>query len=230
VNAPEISALELRDVAATGCEGEVVRGFTASFAPRRFHLLRGPDGCGKNLLLRLVGLLQPPETGEVIVQGLPTRALSEEARAELRAQRFGFVFNAPFLLTSFTVIENVAMPLFKISHVAPDEARRRTESVLAFAGLAGMAESPIGELSLRAQYQLAVARGLINEPEFLIVENLDGVLAGEDLSAFIELLHRASAEYGTTIIATASPALAADERQDVLDIAGHPELSPETGA
>jgi lipoprotein-releasing system ATP-binding protein len=229
VNAPEISALELRDVTATGGDGEQVRGFTASFAPRRFHLLRGPDGCGKNVLLRVIGLLQPPDAGEVIVQGIATRGLSEEARAELRAQRFGFVFNAPFLLTSFTVIENVAMPLFKISHVAPEEARRRTEALLAFAGLDGMGECPIADLSPHAQFQLAVARGLVNEPAFLIVENLDGVLTGEDLSAFIDLLHRASEDYGTTVIATASPALAADDRQVVIDIAGLTELSPEIG-
>ena len=127
-----MNALELRAVSGTGQDGETVCGLDASFAPGRFHVLRGPDGCGKNLLLRWLGLLQPPEAGEVLVQGSATRALSEEARAELRTQRFGFVFAAPFLLTSFSVIENVAMPLFKVSQVTPEEARRRTEALLGF--------------------------------------------------------------------------------------------------
>jgi lipoprotein-releasing system ATP-binding protein len=232
---PDPKALELRSVAGVGEDGEVVGELSASFAPGRFHVLRGPAGCGKDVLLRWLGLLQQPAAGEVFVQGSATRALSEEARAELRTQRFGFVFTAPFLLTSFSVIENVAMPLFKVSQVTPEEARRRTEALLAFVGLAEAAESPVEELSPRAQYQVAVARGLINEPSFLMVENLDGTLAGEELQAFVELLHRVSEHFQTTIVATASPALPLLWPQRVLDlsegvITRDVELLPETGA
>ncbi len=212
-----------------------MRALDATFAPGRFHVLRGPAGCGKDLLLRWLGLLQAPEAGEVLVEGSATRVLSEDARAELRTQRFGFVFAAPFLLATFTVIENVAMPLFKVSQVTPEEARRRTEALLAFVGLADAAELPVEELSPRAQYQVAVARGLVNEPSFLMVENLDGTLAGEELHAFVELLHRVGERFGTTIVATASPTLPLLWPQRVLDIAGGAiagdvELLPEKGA
>jgi lipoprotein-releasing system ATP-binding protein len=235
VNAPDRPALELCAASGVGQEGEVVRELTASFSSGRFHVLRGSHGCGKDLLLRWLGLLQRPATGEVLVQGSATRALSEEARAELRTQRFGFVFAAPFLLSSFTVIENIAMPLFKVSQVSPEEARRRTETLLTFVGLAETAESPVEGLSLREQYQVAVARGLVNEPAFLLVENLDGALAGEQLQSFVELLHRAAERFGTTIIATASPALPLLWPQRVLDIAGGAiisdvDLLPETGS
>jgi len=229
-----MNALELCAVSGTGREGETVCNLTARFAPGRFHLLRGPAGCGQDLLLRWLGLLDAPDAGEVVVQGSATRTLSEEARAELRTQRFGFVFAAPFLLSSFSVIENVAMPLFKVSQVTPEEARRRTETLLAFVGLAEAAEFSVEDLPPRAQYQVAVARGLVNQPSFLMVESLDGVLAGEDLHAFVELLHQASERFGTTIIATASPALPLLWPQRVLDIAegaitGDVELLPETG-
>ena len=212
-------ALELCAVSGTGPNGETISQISAQFGRGRFHVLRGSDGSGQNLVLRWLGLLQPPQTGEVFVEGSPTRALSEEARAELRTQRFGFVFSAPFLLSSFSVIENVAMPLFKISQVTPEEARRRTETLLAFVGLAEAAEASVADLSPRAQYQVAVARGLVNEPSFLLVENLDGTLAGEELQAFVDLLHRVSEHFGMTIVATASLGLPLLWPQRVLDIA-----------
>lgn len=230
-----MNALELCAASGPGQDGEVVRAFDAAFAPGRFHLLRGPAGCGTNLVLRWLGLLQPPEEGEVLVEGSATRGLSEEARADLRTQRFGFVFSAPFLLTSFTVIENVAMPLFKVSQVTPEEARRRTEALLGFAGIMDAAEYKVEELPLRVQYLVALARGLINEPSFLMVENLDGALTGEDLHFFVELLHRACERFGTTVVASASPSIPLLWPQRVIDMADGAitrdvELLPETGA
>lgn len=230
-----MNALELRAATGPGQDGETVRGFDAAFAAGRFHLLRGPASSGKSVVLRWLGLLQPPEAGDVLVEGSATRDLSEEARADLRTQRFGFVFTAPFLLTSFTVIENVAMPLFKVSQVTPEEARRRTEALLGFVGVMEAAEYKVEELPLRVQYQVALARGLINEPSFLMVEDLDGTLAGDDLHVFVELLHRACERFGTTIVATASPALPLLWPQRVIDMADgiitrDVELLPETGA
>jgi ABC-type lipoprotein export system ATPase subunit len=232
VKAPATNTLELREVRGGNSEGEAVHGITANLTPGCVHLLRGPDGGGKAALLRLLGLLERPEVGEIIVRGMPTSVLSDEARAELRTQRFGFVFAAPFLLSSFTVIENVAMPLFKISQVTPEEARCRTEEMLGFVGLAEAAEWPVGELPPLAQYRVAVARGMINEPSFLLVENLDGTLVGDDLTAFSELLHRVTETYGTTVVATASPAISLRGRLRVWDVAdgaitGDADFSPE---
>jgi ABC-type lipoprotein export system ATPase subunit len=230
-----MNALELRAVSGPGQDGRTVHGFDAAFAAGRFHLLRGPAGCGKNLVLRWLGLLQAPEAGEVLVGGSATQGLNEEARADLRTQRFGFVFTAPFLLNTFTVIENVAMPLFKVSQVTPEEARRRTEALLAFTGIMEAAEYKVEDLPPQAQYRVALARGLINEPSFLMVEDLDGTLAGDDLHLFVELLHRVCERFGTTIVATASPALPLLWPQRVIDmvdgaITRDVELLPETGS
>ena len=200
---------------AVSCASGFGLPVSADFAPGRFHLLSGESGG----LLRVLGLLDLPETGEVLVEGRATTALDEAARAEMRAQRFGFVFAAPFLLTSFSVIENVAMPLFKISQVEPDEARRRTDRLLAFAEMADAAESPIEDLTLRAQYHVAMARGLANGPAVLFVENLDGALAGDDLASFAALLRRVPAELGAAVIATASPAFPVENSDRVLEFA-----------
>ena len=116
VSAEISNVLEIRGVSCASGIGLPVR---ADFAPGRFHVLVGEAGGDSSARLRVLGLLDVPESGEVVVEGVATRGLDEEARAELRAQRFGFVFAAPFLLASFSVIENVAMPLFKISQVGP---------------------------------------------------------------------------------------------------------------
>lgn len=206
------------------CDVSLASGFglpvSAGFSPGRFHLLLSdPVGEG-NALLRVLGLLDLPESGEVFVEGRETRALDDDARAGLRAQRFGFVFAAPFLLTSFSVIENVAMPLFKISHVGSEEARARTERLLAFTEMAEAAEAEIEDLTPGAQFHVALARGLANEPSVLFVENLDGVLAGAELERFAALLRRVPAELGATVIATASPAFVAQKSDRVLELAG----------
>lgn len=218
-------------VRAASCASGFGLPVSADFAPGRFHLLAGESGG----LLRVLGLLDLPESGEVLVEGRATAGLDEAARAELRAQRFGFVFAAPFLLTSFSVIENVAMPLFKISQVEPDEARRRTERLLAFAEMAEAAESSIEDLTLRAQYHVALARGLANGPAALLVENLDGALAGDELARFAALLRRVPAELGATVIATASSTFPVEKSDRVLEFARGVIVrdslrQPETGA
>jgi lipoprotein-releasing system ATP-binding protein len=215
VNPDSSNVLELCDVALPSGFGLPL---SMGFAPGRLHLLVSDPVGECHALLRVLGLLDLPETGEILVEGRETRGLDEEALAGLRAQRFGFVFRAPFLLASFSVIENVAMPLFKVSQVGPEEARRRTERLLAFTGMAEAAEAAIGDLTLGAQFHVALARGLVNEPSVLLVEEIDGALAGEELELFATLLRRVPAELGTTVIATASPAFARKKEDRVIEL------------
>jgi lipoprotein-releasing system ATP-binding protein len=212
--------LELRTVSCSRSDLAPVHAASAAFTPGRFHLLLGAADSGHDLLLRVLGLLEVPDAGDVLLDGVPTRVLAQEVRADIRTRRFGYVFAAPFLLTSFTVIENVAMPLFKISQVGPEEARQRTEKLLAFAGVGEVVESAGSELGLPAQYRVAVARGLINDPSVLFVENLDGALAGGDLNSFASLLRRIPVELGVTVIATASRGFIVESGDRVLEIAG----------
>jgi ABC-type lipoprotein export system ATPase subunit len=235
VNPPAHPAVELRGITCIRSEDAPLRDLTVSFTPGCFHAVRGEARSGKRVLLRLLGLLDTPDSGEVFLSGVSMRSILAESRPELRARRFGFVFAAPFLLSSFSVIENVAMPLFKVSQVTPEEARLRTEAVLAFVGLGEQAQASIDNLSIDAQYRAALARGLVHEPPILLVEDLDSTLAGDELCRFTELLRRVSDEMGMTVIATASPALTCKSSDRVLEIAEgfirrDSELLPEPGA
>jgi ABC-type lipoprotein export system ATPase subunit len=218
LNQPTTTPLELRGVSGICSDGTGVNGISTTFAAGRLHLLRGAEESGKTALFRFTGLLESPAEGEVLIFGSATGGLDEDVRTELRTQRLGSAFAAPFLLSSFSVIENVAMPLFKISQVGPDEARRRTEAVLDFVGLSSAVEARIEDLAEPEQYRVAIARGLVNEPAALLVENVDRTLAGANLESFIELLRKAAATSGTAIIATASAELKAQPADRVLDI------------
>ncbi len=196
--------LQTQNVSAAKPGGAILKDLSLTIKPGGINILAGDAGCGKNLLFRLFSLLERPERGEVFVEGAPTVELNDEERAAVRNRRFGFVFTAPFLLGGFSAIENVAMPLFRISHVDPEPARKRSETLLDFVGLRHAAEIRVDELRACDQFRVALARALINEPTVLFVEDLD---RGEEQRAsgdFHDLLRESCARFGTTVLATAA--------------------------
>ncbi|HWB59477.1 MAG TPA: ATP-binding cassette domain-containing protein [Chthoniobacteraceae bacterium] len=197
-----------------------VRDVSLSLRTGSFTLLAGDGQGDAGLLLRLLGLLEVPDAGDVFFHGIGTMTLTEEDRAELRNQRYGFVFAEPFLLPSFTVVENVAMPLFKISNVDAEEARKRTETMLAFTGMESFGNSPVIALSHAQQQRVSLARALVNRPEILVVENMDAGLAGEELLSFFELVRRANGTFGTTTLFTAKEPAALKFTGRVVELSG----------
>lgn len=218
-NPPSHSFLALRNVTRRPADDAPLQNLSVAFSPSAFHVILGEEKSGKRTVFRLLGLLEPPDAGEVFLFGASANGVEQGAAQDLRARRFGFVFAAPFLLSSFSVVENVAMPLFKISQVTSEEARTRTDTILAFTGLSDLAEAAIDDLSMDAQFRTALARGLVHEPPILLVEDLDGALAGEELCRFADLLRAAAARFGTTVIATASPAYVCHSSDRVIAMA-----------
>lgn len=186
-------------------------GFTAE----TLHFVRAPAPGAAETLLRVAGLLEKPERGEVLMRGCATSALDDGARAELRNRACGYVFTAPFLLAEFSTIENVAMPLFKIEQVGPEEARARTVAALEFVGLGDMMEAPASALPAEEARRVALARALVHEPAVLLVEQIDATPHG----IFAGLVRRACERYGVAAIASVSPAFPVGEGDRVIDLA-----------
>jgi ABC-type lipoprotein export system ATPase subunit len=187
-----------------GAPPEELRGVSLAIEPGRFTLL---SGYGAGLLLRILGLLERPEDGEVWFDNQRAGRLNDTARLDLRNHAFGFVFAEPFLLDSFTVAENVAMPLFKISGFDIDRARARTAEVLDFTGLAFAADCTVSDLPVLDRHKIALARALANGPQILIAEDAGLQLSPEAFRDFAGLLRSASDRLGISVIAT-SPAAA----------------------
>lgn len=166
-----------------------------------FH---GPDGCGKGLLLNVLGLLERADSGRVSLLGRDMTDACDDERADFRNEHCGYLFRHPYLLPSFTVAENIAMPLFRIRSAEVDLAEHRTRSLLEFTGMLARESDLAGRLGPRERWCTAFARALVHDPEILV-----GISppAGAGL---LQLARRAADEFGTTIIwAGERPELAA---------------------
>jgi len=187
--------LELRDVTRLAESGSLC-SVSVDFTPGILHALVGDAGCGT--LLRIAGLLEQPDKGELFLARQPLGRLGGHERARLRSKLFGYVFATPHLLPSMTVVENVAVPFFKVPGSTVEAAKARAAEVLDFVQLTESAGVSVGSLSRGEQQRAALARSLVHAPAFLIVELPDT----EEASCFLDLLRAAPARFGTGVIVT----------------------------
>ena len=189
-------------------KGDVVRNFSYNFRAGVCYRLVGLEQAEKSLLLQLLGLQAMPDSGEVEVDGIPVSNLSFDDLSDLRNRKFGFLFSAPFLLPAFTVLENVAIPLFKIAQVAAPEAKIITEEIMNFVGVTQLADRSIGELSALEQVQTALARALVHHPRIFIAESLGSKLPLEATERLLGTIRQAAQHLGMTAIVTTSQLIA----------------------
>lgn len=183
-----------------------VREFSSDFDAGEFVGFCGPDGCGKGLLLNVIGMLERADSGALAVLGHEVGAFGEEDAATFRNEACGFLFGHPYLLPSFTVAENVAMPLFRICGGDARAARERTRQVLEFVGIGPLETARAGNLDPALRWRAALARALVHEPRILIA------ISPPD-PALPALAKRAAEESGITV-------LWSGEREHLLPLAG----------
>jgi ABC-type lipoprotein export system ATPase subunit len=176
--------------------------FTYRFNAARFYKLVGPERGGKHLALQLLGLRLEPESGQLRLEGQKVSGLDSEVLSEIRNQKFGFLFAAPFLLPSFSVLENVAMPLFKIAQVEAKEAKRITEEILDLIGIMPIVDSKPSDLPPLEQILAALARAIVHHPRVLIVEELGQNLDTDSADYLQRIIRRVPEHLGITVIAT----------------------------
>lgn len=133
------------------------------------HGIIGPPGSGKMLLLHLLGLLDEPDFGAIELFGEHVSPAPEELRREIRNAIFGYVFTSPCLLPAFTVAENVAMPLFRISGADETAAQHRVSELLDRFGIEHLANEPAATIDADAQFLAALARALVHRPRILLL-------------------------------------------------------------
>ncbi len=184
-----------------------------------FTVIAGPSGSGKSTLLHLLGTLDAPDAGRIEIAGQALAALNDDARADFRLRRIGFVFQSFNLLPVFTALENVEYPL-RLS--TPDAARRRARAgeLLAAVGLADKARHRPMELSGGQRQRVAIARALANAPELLLADEPTANLDRQTGAEIIALLRRLQRETGISVVFSShDPAVldAADARVFIVD-------------
>jgi lipoprotein-releasing system ATP-binding protein len=184
---------------------DVLKGVDMALHAGEVAALIGRSGCGKSTLLHLIGLLDKPDSGEILIDGTPAGNLSERERAYIRNTRIGFIFQHYFLLPEFTVLENVEMPA-KIAHTATewlskrDTYRKRALALLESVGLSTHLQSRPKTLSGGERQRVAVARALILEPHILLCDEPTGNLDPETGSHIMELIFTLSRKQGTAVL------------------------------
>jgi putative ABC transport system ATP-binding protein len=163
----------------------------------------GPSGSGKTTLLGLLAGLDLPTEGEVILAGEPLSSLDEDARAALRANAIGFVFQSFQLVSTLTALENVLVPLELLPPhraVDPATADKRARSLLDRVALANRLDHCPAQLSGGEQQRVGIARAFANEPRVLFADEPTGNLDGETGRGIVELLLDLNREQGTTLV------------------------------
>jgi putative ABC transport system ATP-binding protein len=191
--------LEARDLHLSFGQTPALRGADVSVAAGELLAVMGPSGSGKSTLLHCLAGILVPDAGEVLVAGARIDTRGEADRSELRRWRFGFVFQFGQLVPELTAEENVALPLL-LNGVGRAEALARARTWFDRLDLGGMARRRSGELSGGQAQRVALARGLVAEPEVVFADEPTGSLdslAGEQV---MELLVGAARDQGTTVV------------------------------
>ena len=174
-----VPVLELRAIDRTyrtsAGDLPVLRGTDLAIAPGELVGLVGPSGSGKSTLLHTAGLLERPESGEVLLDGADCLRLSENGRTAIRRSKIGFVYQFHHLLAEFNALDNVAMPLM-IAGTSRRQARQKAASLLDEMGLSDRLDHQPAQLSGGEQQRVAIARALANDPRLVIADEPTGNL------------------------------------------------------
>ena len=185
-----------------------LRHVSLTVHPGEYVSVVGPSGCGKSTLLHLLGCIDVPTAGSVLVDDIDVSTLTDSARSALRLRRIGFVFQRFFLLPMLTAWENVELPQAEAG-VGRAERRQRTRELLEYVGLSARASHRPAELSGGEMQRVAIARALANRPGLLLADEPTGELDQATGAQIVSLFDRLNADGTALVIVTHDPEVAA---------------------
>ncbi len=189
--------------------------------------ITGPSGCGKSTLLSLIGGLEAPDEGLVIIDGDVVSTMPERERARLRRERIGFIFQCHNLQPFLTAVENVSLPLALSGEV---ERYERSLELLAGLGLAGAADRFPDQLSGGERQRVAVARALVHRPSVILADEPTGSLDADNSVAVLDVLQAAQLALGATLIVITHDPTVAERLDNELRLRDGEVIVPELAA
>jgi putative ABC transport system ATP-binding protein len=197
---PVIGIRDLHKVYDTGAvRVHALRGVSATVEPGDFVAIMGASGSGKSTLMNIIGCLDRPTSGQYLLDGIDVSGLSKDARADIRNQKIGFVFQGFNLLRRTTALENVELPLIYAGVPAAERVRRSREA-LAIVGLAYREDNHPSQLSGGQQQRVAIARALVNNPSLLLADEPTGNLDSRTSVEVMAVFQRLNRESGLTVV------------------------------
>ena len=178
---------------------EVLKGVDVTIGDGMIVSIVGPSGAGKTTLLQIIGTLDKPDSGSVVIDDVDVSKLSTGKLADFRNEHIGFVFQFHQLLPEFTALENVMIPAF-INGKGRSEAKQRAMELLEFMGLADRAGHKPNELSGGEKQRVAVARALVNHPAVILADEPSGSLDSKNKAELHQLFFDLRDKFGQTFV------------------------------
>ena len=191
--------IELQGITKSFGSLQVLKGIDLTIDKGEVVSIVGPSGAGKTTLLQIMGTLDKPDTGRILLNGTEINRLKERELASFRNREIGFVFQFHQLLPEFTALENVTIPAL-IQGVSSGEARRRAVEMLEFMGLSERASHKPAELSGGEKQRVAVARALINHPSVVLADEPSGSLDTHNKEELHRLFFELRDKLGQTFV------------------------------
>jgi lipoprotein-releasing system ATP-binding protein len=179
----------------------LVRNIDLSIGEREFVAITGPSGSGKSSLLYLLGLLDLPTSGEVLIRGRATAHMDEAERGRTRLATLGFVFQFHFLLPEFSVLDNVMLPMRALAALSFEAMPERAAGLLTSLGLGEHMRKRPDQLSGGQRQRVAVARALANDPPLILADEPTGSLDSQSSEQVFEILRNLVDSRGKTVVA-----------------------------
>lgn len=180
-------------------EVQALNGITMEVKKGEFVAIMGPSGSGKSTLLHLIGCLDKPTRGEVIINGTETSKLSDRELTKLRRDSIGFIFQQYNLVPTLTALENVELPMI-FKGIPREERKRRAMDLLKQVGIEEVADRKPNEISGGQQQRVAIARALVNSPAILLCDEPTGNLDSKTGRQVMDIIKRMNKEHGVTVI------------------------------
>lgn len=178
---------------------QVLKGIDLHIEKGEVVSIVGPSGAGKTTLLQIVGTLDCPDSGSIVIDGIDVSSLSTSKLSDFRNQHLGFVFQFHQLLPEFTALENIMIPAY-IAGKSTKEAKARAEELLGFLGLTGRASHKPNELSGGEKQRVAVARALVNNPAVILADEPSGSLDTKNKEELHQLFFELRDKFGQTFV------------------------------
>ena len=191
--------ITIKDITKSFGSLQVLKGIDLHIAKGEIVSIVGPSGAGKTTLLQIIGTLDKPDSGNIIVDGIDVGKLSTAKLSDFRNRHLGFVFQFHQLLPEFTALENIMIPAF-IAGKSTKEAKERAMELLAFMGLEDRALHKPNELSGGEKQRVAVARALVNNPAVILADEPSGSLDSKNKAELHQLFFDLRDKYGQTFV------------------------------
>ena len=191
--------IDIKNITKSFGSLQVLKGIDLHIDKSEVVSIVGPSGAGKTTLLQIIGTLDRPDTGSVVVDGIDTTSLSAKHLADFRNRHLGFVFQFHQLLPEFTAIENIMIPAY-IAGTSPRQAKQRAKELLQFMGLADRATHKPNELSGGEKQRVAVARALVHNPAVILADELSGSLDSKNEEELHQLFFDLRNQFGQTFV------------------------------